>query len=67
MEGKGKPKPAILDLVVCIQPQGPDQPWEAEVLNPRTGERTPCTTPLELLQFLAQLCRETGGQVPGIR
>ncbi len=64
---EGKDRPATLELVVWIQPRGPYQPWEAEVLNPRTGERTPCATPLELLQLLAQLCRETGGQVPGIR
>jgi hypothetical protein len=52
---------------VLIQLREVDRPWAAEVINRESGERTLCATPLELLQLLAQLCRETGGQVPWIR
>jgi hypothetical protein len=64
---EGKEGSATLDLTVLIQLREVDRPWAAEVINRESGERTLCATPLELLQLLAQLCRETGGQVPWIR
>lgn len=56
-----------LDLVVHIEPPSPERPWSAVLENPQTGQRIPCASPLELLRNLEQLCRETGGQVFGIR
>lgn len=59
------PKP--LDLVLHLEPSTPKQPWRAALLNPETGEQVVFESPLLLLQYLEQLCRDSGGQVFGIR
>lgn len=59
------PKP--LDLVLHLEPSAPQQPWRAVLLDPETGKQVVFESPLLLLQYLEQLCRDSGGQVFGIR
>lgn len=59
------PKP--LDLVLHLEPSAPQQAWRAVLLDPETREEQVFNSPLELLQYLEQLCRDSGGRVFGIR
>ncbi|RIH84655.1 hypothetical protein Mlute_01819 [Meiothermus luteus] len=63
-----EPKPPkSLNLVLHLEPSAPQQPWRAVLLDPETQEERVFNSPLELLQYLEQLCRASGGQVFGIR
>ncbi|MCX7784284.1 MAG: hypothetical protein N2318_11665 [Meiothermus sp.] len=63
-----EPKPKKpLDLVLHLEPSAPQQPWRAVLLDPETQEERVFDSPLLLLQYLEQLCRESGGRVFGIR
>ncbi|GIW32818.1 hypothetical protein [Meiothermus sp.] len=59
--------PQPLDLVLHLEPATPQQPWRAVLLDPETGKRHEFESPLLLLQYLEQLCRNSGGRVFGIR
>jgi len=63
-----EPTPAEpLDLLIHLEPSRADQPWRAVLVRLKTTERLEFGKPLELLQYLERLCRESGGRVTGIR
>ncbi|AWR88053.1 hypothetical protein [Meiothermus taiwanensis] len=65
MSEQGQAVPLM--VVIRLEPSQPERPWRATLLDLETDQRAEFSSPLELLQYLERLCRESGGRVVGIR